>query len=92
MLKEMTDKEFTDSLVRKVAELELDLELARSDVVDLKGCVMDLTVKLNSRALKVASRIRKEFLDYEESDDSDANYTLLMKALSRQVQANNKAN
>jgi len=70
MLKEMTDKEFTDSLVRKVAEQELTIE--------------KLQKQLTSRALAVANRIAMKFLNYRETSCGDENYKLLMDALSKQ--------
>ena len=82
MLKEMTDKEFKDSLVKKCAEQEMAIER--------------LQKQLKSRALAVANRICMKFLDYRETSCGDENYKLLMDALSKQKSAYvtfvNKAN
>ena len=54
--------------------------------------ILELEEKLSRRALKVAARIHADFLDYEETDDADENYKLLMIAMRKQTHELNKAN
>ena len=76
----------------KIKDLELTIKQSGEDNYRKYKYILELEEKLSRRALKVAARIHADFLDYEETNDADENYKLLMAAMRKQTNDLNKAN